>query len=1470
MRGVLGAGVLDALGRTLAAAALLALSGALALPATAQADVLVSNLGQDLSDDAHTSTLSDRWLGAQAFSVPSGGSDYALTSIEIPFEDNGIAATDIDSLSVSVWSASSSGHPSSSLYTLTNPASIMADTTATFNAPANSTLDAGDTYVVVVHHDKEPAFLGANSYWQGTSSDDEDATSTTGWTIANKGLYRENTATSWSDRSYAHGIRVNGTVVSGGTPANNPPVFSPTSTTREVAENSVAGTNVGAVIPAATDADSGDTLTYSMEGTDVASFAFDASTRQITTITGVDLNHEATKNSYSVTVKVSDGTASATIAVTIAVTDVAEKSAKPDKPTLAAVAGSSTSLTATWTKPDLNGGPDIATYDVAYRERPSGGWEDFGTFGVGLTTTITGLTADTSYQARVRTANDEALSDWSDASDAVKTNVAVTLPTLSIGNASATEGSTIDFPLTLSAAASGDVTVACTASFESGDTAVAADLSSTNLTTAATITAGGTSGRCSFLSAQDTTDEEDETFTVTLSGVSSNAQLAADPTATGTINDDDATAPTISTVTVTSTPVLETDTYGAGETIEVSVTFSEAVTATSDTDFELNVGGGSANDKSAPLLRGSGTATLVFGYTVASSDEDDRGIWIGDQDRTLVGARRLMAQSGTIASVANSTAADLTHAEVGVQTGHKVDGSRTAVSVAVTSTPVLETDTYGAGETIEVSVTFSEAVTATSDTDFELNVSGDRSAPLLRGSGTATLVFGYTVVSSDADDNGIWIGDQDRTLVGNRRLTAQSGTITSVATSEAAGQPVHAELGTQTGHKVDGSRTTVNTGLSGITVNGTSIPGFLATDYAPQYGVSATTTTAAIVATAASASASVSYSDADDMTVDANNVTLSAGANTVIITVTDGSDSTPYTLGVNRAVTTQYGWKADSDFDTLKLADIDDPRGIWYDEDTATVYVCNYGNDKVYAYNLDGTRDSGKDIDVSDHPNGIWSDGTTLWVADSGADKLFAYTLSSRAANSGEDFDTLNAADNDDPRGLFSDRTTMWVSDGDDKKVYAYKMSDKSRDADKDFDTLDAAGNDAPFGIWSDGTTMWVSDRDDSKLYAYKMSDKSRDADKDFATLDDADNNDPRGLWSDGSVLWTTDSEDDKLYAYNLVEASTPTCTLNTGDLWCGVVTVERFTLEVIELDGFGSGEGEGDLSDTDFTYGSNSYTIDLAANERNNEALLFSLTSALTDADLAALELHVDGNSNSFAFAAADGPSATTYTYTWTGTGLDWFGTPTVTLRLREANNPPVFSPTSTTREVAENSAAGTDVGAVIPAATDADSGDTLTYSMEGTDAASFAFDASTRQITTITGVDLNHEATKNSYSVTVKAVGQHGQRHHRGDDQRHGRQRAIGQAGQADAGGGHGLVDDPDRALDEAGPERRPGHHRLQGGIPAGQPELAELPAQRHGGHHDHHRADGEHGVPGAGAGQERRDGQRLVGRLGRGAHE
>ncbi len=101
------------------------------------------------------------------------------------------------------------------------------------------------------------------------------------------------------------------------TPSNNPPVFNEgTSTTRSIAENTAANTNIGAPV-AATDADQ-NTLAYQLGGTDAASFSIDSNTGQLKT--SATLNYE-TKSSYTVTVTVTDGSSTDTITVTVNVTD---------------------------------------------------------------------------------------------------------------------------------------------------------------------------------------------------------------------------------------------------------------------------------------------------------------------------------------------------------------------------------------------------------------------------------------------------------------------------------------------------------------------------------------------------------------------------------------------------------------------------------------------------------------------------------------------------------------------------------------------------------------------------------------------------------------------------------------------------------------------------------------------------------------------------------------------------------------------------------------------------------------------------------------------------------------------------------------------------------------------------------------------------------------------------------------------
>ena len=86
-----------------------------------------------------------------------------------------------------------------------------------------------------------------------------------------------------------------------------------------------------------------------------------------------------------------------------------------------------------------------------------------------------------------------------------------------------------------------------------------------------------------------------------------------------------------------------------------------------------------------------------------------------------------------------------------------------------------------------------------------------------------------------------------------------------------------------------------------------------------------------------------------------------------------------------------------------------------------------------------------------------------------------------------------------------------------------------------------------------------------------------------------------------------------------------------------------------------------------------------------------------------------------------------------------------------------PSFPDTETgTRSVPENTASGQDIGEPV-VATDPDSGDSLTYSLSGPDAASFATVASTGQLRTRAALDYE---TTSSYSVAVTATDTHGLR--------------------------------------------------------------------------------------------------------------
>ena len=102
---------------------------------------------------------------------------------------------------------------------------------------------------------------------------------------------------------------------------NNVPLFSDATTTRRVQENTAAGRNIGTPV-AATDADTDDPLTYSLDAAGDSVFAIDSRSGQLRT--KAELDREKT-SSYAVTVTATDPSgASDSIDVTITVTPVDE------------------------------------------------------------------------------------------------------------------------------------------------------------------------------------------------------------------------------------------------------------------------------------------------------------------------------------------------------------------------------------------------------------------------------------------------------------------------------------------------------------------------------------------------------------------------------------------------------------------------------------------------------------------------------------------------------------------------------------------------------------------------------------------------------------------------------------------------------------------------------------------------------------------------------------------------------------------------------------------------------------------------------------------------------------------------------------------------------------------------------------------------------------------------------------------
>ena len=369
-------------------------------------------------------------------------------------------------------------------------------------------------------------------------------------------------------------------------------------------------------------------------------------------------------------------------------------------------------------------------------------------------------------------------------------NVITTLPTAgSAGSLSSVEAIIIDAsPPTISsvAANAGTKTVtltmseAVTGSPANGDFSVLVG-SATNAATAVSVSGTSVTLTVTNVIANDATVTvgytQNSTSSSQMKDTAGNA-VATLSTAKSVTVTNDATAPTISSVTSSSTDA----TYKIGDTVNVQAVFSEAVvvtTASGTPQLTLETG---TSDRAVSYTSGSGTDTLVFAYTVQSTDVSS--------DLDYKGTTSLALNNGTIKDLAGNTATITLNDPAAALTTNSLADSKAIVIDGVL--PTISSVAANAG-TKTVTLTMSEAVTGSpANGDFSVLVgSATNAATAVSVSGTsvtltvtnviandATVTVGYTQNSTSSSQMKDTAGNAVATL-----STAKSVTVTNDATA---------------------------------------------------------------------------------------------------------------------------------------------------------------------------------------------------------------------------------------------------------------------------------------------------------------------------------------------------------------------------------------------------------------------------------------------------------------------------------------------------------------------------------------------------------------------------------------------------------------------------------------------------------------------------------------------------------------
>ncbi len=573
-------------------------------------------------------------------------------------------------------------------------------------------------------------------------------------------------------------------------------------------------------------------------------------------------------------------------------------------------------------------------------------------------------------------------------------------PTLTIADATATEGSAVVFTVTLSPAADDAVTVAYATS-DGTATADAthedgADYTAPASDAALTITAGQTSGTISIATGNDTADEDDETFTVTLSDPSSNAVLGTDKAATGTIVDNDTDPAEVTGVAFENAP--SSGEYALGDVIEVSVTFDAAVEVTGAPRVRLAMSGTAASASYAHYHADGSTETvLAFRHTVTADDDD--------ADAISVAANGLELNGGTINNKGTTAAAVLAH---DVVQGGDIR-TRWVESIAITSEPevgeLVPEGIYGPGEEVSFTATFSAVVTVDDSGGdpvlvFAASDGTRQEAAYASGSGTTALVFEWTVPSDVSGEEGA-IEILANTTGGGTLLTNGGLVLNGASIEDAQGRAVNIRHGAySTGSEVDTTPPVVASGADGATVDGTTLVlTFERASGVPDHlDENSVPAAADFVVTVAGSAQTVSTVEVDGATVTLTLQSPVGHAQTITVNYTPGTNPIRDLLGNEVVAFTGRAVRNDSPEPSLSIGDVTVAEDAGEATFTVTLDVVS-GEEVTVAYaTSDGTAEADSDYDEA---------SGTLTIAAGATSNTFDVTVNDDSVGEGDETFTV-------------------------------------------------------------------------------------------------------------------------------------------------------------------------------------------------------------------------------------------------------------------------------------------------------------------------------------------------------------------------------------------------------------------------------------------------------------------------------